>query len=236
MEGRTTALRRATRSSTPTAYERAASAMPDSQTLFIAVGATGFLILLLSLVLGELGGHDGELGGHGDAGGPGDLGHEAGSPGGPPVDAVGHIPDGSAALDAPTWFSIRVLAVSLVGFGAAGFIAVAAGGPALIAWPVAAAGFLAVGAATHRFILKPLARQQYNSLTSRYGYIGRTGVVTLDILPHGTGQVTFHDRAGARITQTASSDHHEGVPKGTAVTVVDLVDGGVLVHRSAFSD
>ncbi len=312
--------------------------MPDSQTIFIAIGSTGFLVLLLSVVLGEIGGHGeigehggdfgghgGELGGHGsdlsghggdlsgqageagghvgelgghagevggsmgDAGGHlddvgghgGDLSGQAGEVGGstgdagghlsdvdgPSGDAVGHagdaggqpsdlgltaasgaasgsdagpaaqgVPEGSADLDAPTWRSIRVLAVSLVGFGAAGFIATSSGVPALLAWPVAAAGFLAVGAAAYRFILKPLAAQQYNSMTSRYGWIGRTGVVTLDILPYGTGQVTFHDRQGARITQTASSDLAEGIPKGSAVTITDLNPGGVVVHRSAFSD
>lgn len=194
--------------------------MPDSQTIFIAVGATGFLILLLSLVLGELGGGDGELGHDSD------LSAETGD---------SAIPEGSAELDAPTWFSIRVLAVSLVGFGAAGFAAAASGVPGLFSWPVAAVGFFAVGAATNHYILKPLGRQQYNSLTSRYGWIGRPAVVTLDILPHGTGQVTFHDRAGARITQTASSDLDEGVPKGSAVTITDLTKSGVVVHRSSFS-
>ena len=291
--------------------EGSPSVMPDSQTIFIAVGSTGFLILLLSVLLGEigghggefggsagevgghggeLGGHSGELGGHtGDAGGSvggvggsmGDAGGHLGDAGGPMGDAGGHpgdfggsvgdagghagegaghsgpatdangpsatgpgangvgangVPEGSADLDAPTWRSIRVLALSLVGFGAAGFIATSSGVPALLAWPVAAAGFLAVGSTAYRFILKPLAAQQYNSMTSRYGWIGRTGVVTLDILPYGTGQVTFHDRQGARITQTASSDRAEGVPKGSAVTITDLTSGGVMVHRSAFSD
>jgi membrane protein implicated in regulation of membrane protease activity len=207
--------------------------MPDSQTIFIAVGSTGFLILLLSVLLGEIGGHGGELGGHGG---------ELGGHGGPMGDAGDHaagphgVPEGSADLDAPTWRSIRVLSVALVGFGAAGFIASSSGGPALLSWPLAAGGFLAVGAAAYRFILKPLAAQQYNSMTSRYGWIGRTGVVTLDVLPHGTGQVTFHDRQGARITQTASSDVSEGIPRGSAVTITDLTPGGVVVHRSAFSD
>jgi membrane protein implicated in regulation of membrane protease activity len=218
--------------------------MPDSQTIFIAVGATGFLILLLSVLLGEIGGHGGEFGGHGGefGGHGGEFGGHAGEVGGHGGDAGGQgagaheVPEGSADLDAPTWRSIRVLSVALVGFGAAGFIATSAGMPALLAWPVAAAGFVAVGAAAYRFILKPLAAQQYNSMTSRYGWIGRTGVVTLDILPHGTGQVTFHDRQGARITQTATSDLSEGVPKGSPVTITDLTRGGVVVHRSAFSD
>jgi hypothetical protein len=251
--------------------------MPDSQSIFIAVGAVGFLVLLLSVLLGEIGGGDGELGheaggGLGDAGGSGGaggglgndglgsggignggLGHGAGSGG--LGDAAGSggagdgvvdagtggadypsVPEGSADLEAPSWFSIRVLAISLVGFGVAGFSAAYLGVPTLIAWPIAAVGFLAVGAAAHRFILKPLARQQYNSLTSRWGWIGRPAVVTLDILPHGTGQVTFHDRQGARITQTASSDLGEDIPKGAAVTITELKPGGVVVHRSAFSD
>ncbi|GAB3254207.1 NfeD family protein [Kineosporia babensis] len=223
--------------------------MPDSQTLFIAAGATGFLILLLSVLLGEFGGGDGELGHEAAAPGPeidgpgiDGAGPEIDGPAGVPgeiasgFDAGNDIPEGSAEIDAPHWFSIRMLSVSLVGFGAAGFIASYSGVYPIFAWPIAAAGFLAVGAGANRWILKPLARQQYNSLSSRWGWVGRTGVVTLDILPHGTGQVTFHDRAGGRITQTATSDLGEGIPKGSPVTITDLKKDGVVVHRSSFSD
>jgi membrane protein implicated in regulation of membrane protease activity len=124
----------------------------------------------------------------------------------------------------------------MVGFAAVGFIADSIGLPALLSWPLAAVGFLVVGAGTYFLILKPLAAQQYNSLMSRYNYVGQNAVVTLGILPGGTGQVTFRDRQGARVTQTASSDLNEAVSKGATVKIVDLVPGGVVVHYNSFSD
>jgi hypothetical protein len=195
--------------------------MPGSEGVFIAVGGIGFLVLLVSLLLGEIFEHGMEFG-H-DL----DVMHEV---------SPGHDPSGSTDLPAPSWLSIRVLAASLVGFSAAGFIAAFVGLPGFVSWPLAAAGFLAVGAGTYFLILKPLAAQQYNSLMSRYSYVGQDAVVTLDILPAGIGQVTFRDRQGARVTQTALSDLSEAVSKGATVRIVDLVPGGVVVHRNSFSD
>jgi hypothetical protein len=195
--------------------------MHGSESLFIAIGGIGFLILFISLLLGEIFEHEAEFG-H-DL----ELIHEV-SPG-------FDLPD-SIDLPAPSWLSIRVLAASLVGFAAVGFIAEYLGLPGFLTWPLAAAGFLAVGAGSYFLILKPLAAQQYNSLMSRYSYVGQDAVVTLDILPAGTGQVTFHDRQGARVTQMASSDLSETVLKGVTVKIIDLVPGGVVVHRNSFSD
>jgi membrane protein implicated in regulation of membrane protease activity len=193
--------------------------MPGSESVFIAIGGIGFLVLFISLVFGEIFEHEAEFG-H-DL----ELVHEV----------AGHdLPD-SFDLSAPSWLSIRVLAASLVGFAAVGFIAEFIGLPGFLSWPLAATGFLAVGAGTYFLILKPLSAQQYNSLMSRYNYVGQDAVVTLDILPAGTGQVTFHDRQGARVRQTASSDVKEAVPKGATVKIVDLVPGGVVVHRNSFS-
>ena len=142
-------------------------------------------------------------------------------------------PTGSPAL---SWLSLRVAAVSMVGFGAAGFSADYLGLPGFVSWPLAGAGFLLVGAGTHALILKPLAAQQYNSLMSRYNYVGQDAVVTVGIRPGGLGQVTFRDRQGARVRQTASSDQPAAVAQGVTVQIVDLVPGGVVVHHNSFSD
>jgi membrane protein implicated in regulation of membrane protease activity len=209
------------------------------QTAFIAVGAIGFLLLMVSLLLGEFGDHDVELG-H-DTG----LGHDTETPhttetgtrgsGGLEAPDLRKGPVGGA-LYAPSRWSMRVLAASAVGFGAAGFTAAALGLPPALSWSAAIAGFLAVGSATYSWILKPLARQQYNSLLSRYSHVGRDAVVTLEILPGGWGQVTFRDRQGARVTQTARSDLPEAVRTGAAVKIVDVFDGGVVVHRNTLAD
>lgn len=204
-----------------------------SQTAFIAVGAIGFLLLLVSLLLGELGDHDAELG-HDT-----EFGHdtETGTGGAGGLEAPDRRSEpAGGALYAPSRWSLRVLAASAVGFGAAGSTAVALGLPPVLSWSAAVAGFLAVGSATYSWILKPLARQQYNSLLSRYSYVGRDAVVTLEILPGGWGQVTFRDRQGARVTQKARSDLPEAVGTGAVVKVVDLFEGGVVVHRNTFAD
>jgi membrane protein implicated in regulation of membrane protease activity len=195
--------------------------MPGSEGVFIAIGGIGFLVLFVGLLFGEIFEHGMEFG-H-DL----DVMHEV---------SLGHDLPGSSDLPAPSWLSIRVLAASLVGFSAVGFIADFIGLPGFLTWPLAAAGFLAVVAGTYFLILKPLSAQQYNSLMSRYSYVGQDAVVTLDILPAGTGQVTFRDRQGARVTQTASSDLSEAVSKGATVKIVDLVPGGVVVHRNSLSD
>jgi len=186
------------------------------------VGTTGFLLLAISVLLGEFLHHD--FGVSHDVG----LPHDVGTPGG--VEA----PDGHGG-DEPSWLSVRVIAASAVGFGASGFVAASLGLPPFASWPVAAAGFVAVGAGAYFAILRPLARQQYNSLLSRYSYVGRDAVVTLDILPGGSGQVTFRDRQGARVTQNATSDVPDAVAKGARVRIVDVADGGVVVHRNRFS-
>lgn len=195
--------------------------MPASEGAFVTIGLIGFLILLSSFVFGEIAEHSMEFG-H-DLEVPHEVsgGHELGAP---------------TELQVPSWLSLRVLAASSVGFGAVGFIADFTGLPEFLSWPLAAVAFLTMGAGTYFLILKPLAAQQYNSLLSRYSYIGRDALVILDILPDRPGQVTFRDRQGARVTQTASSDLRAAVSKGATVRIVDLVPGGVVVHLNPFSD
>jgi membrane protein implicated in regulation of membrane protease activity len=200
-----------------------------SQTAFVAIGAAGFLLLLLGLLLG---GHDAEAGHDIEAGHDVEPGHD--------VEAHLEAPDRrtlpvGGALHEPSRWSLRVLAASAVGFGATGSVAAAAGLPPALSWPLAAVGFLAVGSATYSWILRPLARQQYNSLLSRYSYVGRDALVTVEILPGGSGQVTFRDRHGARVVQTARSDEPDAVSAGTAVQIVDVYDGGVVIHRNRFA-
>jgi membrane protein implicated in regulation of membrane protease activity len=209
--------------------------MHGSEAAFVAIGAIGFVVLLTSLLLGDLFGHGVELG-HGlEVGHAVDLGH--GAEVGHGAD-VGHGAEVRPELNAQndlSWLSVRVLAASMVGFAAVGFVAAYLGLPTFLSWPLAAVGFLAVGAGTYVLILKPLAAQQYNSLMSRYNYVGQDAVVTLEILPGGTGQVTFRDRQGARVSQTASSDLDEAIAKDSPVKIVALAPGGVVVHYNTFS-
>ncbi|HST86626.1 MAG TPA: hypothetical protein VLL08_33115 [Kineosporiaceae bacterium] len=187
--------------------------MHGSEAVFVALGTIGFLVLVLNLLLGGFIEHGFE------ASHEVDFGHPA------PTD-----------LHGPSWLSVKVVAASMVGFGAFGYVSSSAGLPDLISWPVAAAGFFAVGAGAYFLILKPLAGQQYNSLMSSYNYVGQDAIVTLEITAGGIGQVTFQDRQGARVTQTATSRLGEAVIKGTQVKIVDIVQNGVVVHHNSLSD
>jgi len=189
--------------------------MHGSEAVFVALGTIGFLVLVLNLLLGGFVEHGFE------------ASHEV---------HLGHGAEASGHLQGPSWLSVKVIAASLVGFGAFGYVASSAGLPDLINWPVAASGFFAVGAGAYFLILKPLAGQQYNSLMSRYSYVGRDAIVTLEITSGGIGQVTFHDRQGARVTQTATSSLGEAIVLGTQVRIVDIAENGVVVHHNSLSE
>jgi membrane protein implicated in regulation of membrane protease activity len=184
-----------------------------SETTFIVVGAVGLVLLVLSFVLGELFEHDVE------------LSHEV------EIDHGAEVTSGSVAdmAQVPSWLSTKVITASMVGFGAFGYVAADSGLLAFLSWPIAAAGFVLVGAGTFFFVLKPLARQQSNSLLSSQSYVGCEGVLTLDILEGGSGQVTFNDRAGAHVVRVAVSPHGEALPKGARVLIIDIGENEKLV-------
>lgn len=199
--------------------------MSGLETAFVAIGAVGFLLLLLTFVLGELWGDH-------------DFAADHAVEHGPSIDAglVAEADQAAGAGEAaPSWLSSRVIAASVVGFGSAGYLAAAVGLPGWLCWPVAAAGFFAVGVGTYFLVLRPLASQQYNSLLSEWNYVGGDAEVTLDIVPAGIGQVTFRDRQGARVTRTARADVTEPIPRGATVRIVGLEPGVVVVHQNPFA-
>ena len=183
--------------------------MTLSEKLFIAIGAVGFLVLLGSFLLGEVIQLDHDLSGEVGAGADHDLS----------TDNLGE----------PSWFSLKVITASMVGFGASGYIASANGIPDALAWPVALAGALAIGAGTFYLVLKPLAKQQSNSLLSRESYRGLAGEVTLAITDTQPGLVRFRDRNSALVTQRAVLADGGPLPAGAKVLIVDINETGVIV-------
>jgi len=180
-----------------------------SETVFLAIGAVGFLLLLFSLLLGEVFEHEIE------------ISHDI---------EVGHDVGSSHDLNTPSWFSVKVIAASMVGFGGIGYLTASSGAPATLAWLLAALGFVAVGAGTFFLVLKPLAKQQSNTLLSRTSYRGTEGVITLSITPTDMGQVVFLDRNGARVTQSAvSATEGEAIAQNTPVVIIDIIPRGVTV-------
>lgn len=180
--------------------------MAVSEALFLVVGGIGGLWLAVSVLLGAVT----DLGHHGVGGHAGDA----------------HAGDGGA----PTWLSASVVAAALFALGATGYTALRYQAATPLAWAVAVVGGLLVGFCALRFVLRPLARQQHNSLIGRDAYVGCRGRVTLRIPAGGRGQVAFADPQGAMVYERAASTGDE-LAGGAHVLVVDLTADGVVVER-----
>ncbi|WP_166283763.1 YqiJ family protein [Motilibacter deserti] len=192
--------------------------MNSSEVVFLIAAGVGFALLAVTLVLGEILGHG--L----------DSGHEVVATHG--IEVPGDpLPAGLATPegDGPSWLSTRVLTAALTGFGVVGYCAVAVGLPQPAAWPVAAIGGVGLGAAVQVLVLRPLARQQSNSLISSSTYEGLAGRVTLRIPEGGSGQVSFRDASGARVVRTASAPGEPALERGTAVFIALATERGVVV-------
>ncbi len=124
--------------------------------------------------------------------------------------------------DGLSWFSIKVLAASMVGFGAFGVIATAIGLPGFIAWIIAGIGFFAVGFSVYKLIIKPLSRMESNTLISRDSYMNRTATVVLAILPDRPGRVRFKDDQGALVEEIAYATESHVIPAGQQVAIYEV--------------
>lgn len=182
--------------------------LSGSESLFIAVGVLGFLVLVVSLLFGELL----EFGDGFDIDFDGDVELDSG-------------------LDSPTpsWLNAKVLAASMVGFGAFGYVAAQVNPPLSLDWLAAAAGFFLVGFGALVFVVKPLAKQQSNSLLGRSSFVGSVGTISLSIPNHGVGQVIFTDKNGARAVQPAITTDGQAMPADTSVLIIDIAQDGVIV-------
>lgn len=182
--------------------------MSGSESVFVVVAAVGFLLLLISLIFGDFE-HDMEFDGA-------DVDHDV-------------IGDGFV----PSWFSMKMLAASAVGFGLFGYVPSSYGAPPFVSWPLALIGLLAVGAGTFFLVLKPLAKQQSNSLLSKESYRGLTAKVTTSIQPGRPGIVSFYDANGAYVSERAILVDDDSVPPGAEVFIVDINQSGVTVMPSS---
>ena len=174
--------------------------------IYAAIGAFGFLFLLLMLFVGELFGGDHDVAGHDH-----DVAHD-GDAGGPSI------------------FSARIMASFLTAFGVGG----AAGRFYGFGHPVASgmgvvAGIVMAGA-VYQFA-KILYSQQASSEVRMAGLVGRTAEVTVAIQADGVGQValTF---GGERTEHIARSEDGAAVPRGAEVTITALRGDSVVVRRA----
>src|SRR5262245_55009457 len=159
--------------------------------IYAAIGAFGFLFLLIMLFVGEIFGGDHDFGGH-------DVSHDADSGG-------------------PSLFSARIMSSFLTAFGVGGAVGRFYG----LGHPAAAGVGVAAGAVVSGIVYqfaRVLYSQQASSEIRMAGLVGRGAEVTVAIPEKGVGQValTF---GGERTEHIARSADGAAVPRGAEVTI-----------------
>lgn len=193
--------------------------------VYLVVLLVSVLLLVAALVLGV--GHDADVSHDLEAGSGPDAGDGIASHDGSGHDSAGH--GGDVAADGPSWVSGRVILGAAAGFGAFGLGAQAAGLAGWVTLPIAVAGFVGMAVVIRQLVLRPMWRQQSNSLLSRDSYVGSRGHVTLGIRSGESGLVRFLDRNGTPVTDFAVTADGLALPAGTAVLVVDVTPQHVVV-------
>jgi len=176
--------------------------------IYAAIGAFGFLFLIVMLFVGELFGGDHEI--HaGDIGADhGDIGHEGG----------------------PSIFSARVMASFLTAFGVGGVVARYYGLSHPAASGVGVVAGIVMSGLVYQFA-RILYSQQASSEVHMAGLVGRPAEVTVGIPQGGVGQVTL-EYGGERTTQIARSSGGEAIPPGTVVVVKAVLGDSIVVERT----
>jgi len=173
-----------------------------TSAVFIAIAFAG-LVLLIG---GSIFGHDHDH----------DFGH-------------GFDPGDGGAEPTASIFSTKVIAMFIIGFGAAGFVArYHNSGPEVASlWGVACG--LLLGFVMY-LILRLIYSQQSNSLASSTGAVGHSGVVTIGIDPGHIGEVEV-TMGSLQRTYQARAEGPSGIAKGSTIEVVKCQGGQVVVKQ-----
>jgi membrane protein implicated in regulation of membrane protease activity len=175
--------------------------------IYAAIGAFGFLFLVVMLFVGEVVGGDHDV--HVDvAGDHGDVSHEGG----------------------PSIFSARVMASFLTAFGVGGVVARYYGLSHPAASGVGVVAGIVMSGLVYQFA-RILYSQQASSEVHMAGLVGRSAEVTVGIPQGGVGQVTL-EYGGERTTQIARSSGGEAIPPGTVVVVKAVLGDSIVVERT----
>jgi membrane protein implicated in regulation of membrane protease activity len=176
--------------------------------IYATIAFVGFVFLLVMLFVGELFGHDHDLGGH-DGGiehGDGDVG------GGPSV------------------FSSRIMAAFVTAFGVGGVVARYYN----LSHPASSGVGIATGAVMAGLVYqfaKILYSQQASSELHMSRLVGHSAEVTVAIPADGVGQISL-SVAGERTEHVARSKDGRAVTRGTQVVVTALGGDSVVVEKS----
>ena len=171
--------------------------------IYVAIGAFGFLFLMILLFMGDIGG-DHDVGLHDAAGGHGDADH-----GGPGI------------------FSARVMASFLTAFGVGGII----GRYYQLSHPAASGLGVATGvimsAVVYQFA-RVLHSQQASSTVRVASLVGRSAEVSIAIPAGGVGQIALL-AGGERIEQVARSADGGAIARGAEVVITALRGDSLVV-------
>lgn len=173
--------------------------------IYAAIATFGFLLLIVMLVAGDIGGDHDLAADHG--------GFEHGDVGGPSV------------------FSIRIMAAFLTAFGVGGVLARYYG----LSHPSASGIGVVAGAIMAGLVFqfaKILYSQQASSEVHMAGLVGMSAEVTVAIADGGVGQIMI-TAGGERSEHIARSADGRGVPRGAEVVITGLRGDSVIVARPA---
>lgn len=170
--------------------------------IFISLALASFILVAGSFLFG----HDG------------DVGH----------DDMGHDVDGGGAEPTISVFSTKVIGTLIMGFGAAGAIAIHYHASMIIASMIGVGCGVVLGALMY-FILEIFYSQQSTSLVETSAAVGCTGAVTVSIAEGETGEVGLY-LEGVYRTFSATSQDGKAIPKGKTVVIVKTVGSHLVVE------
>ncbi len=172
--------------------------------LFATIGILGFAILLVSLLFG----HDQD---HDFSG----TDHDA-------------LSDGDGG---PSIFSMKMLAIAMVGFGVTGFGVIAGTDWTMLVASLFGMGGAAVMGLIGFTIIKSVWRQQASSTITRADIIGAMGRLIDAIPAGGVGQIACSVRGREDTYMARTKDGHT-IPLGSTVRIVDKVGQHVIVEEA----
>ena len=176
--------------------------------IYAAIALVGFVFLLVMLFVGEVFGHDHDLGGH-----DGGIEHGAGEVGG-----------------GPSVFSTRIMAAFITAFGVGGVVARYYN----LSHPASSGVGIATGAVMAGLVYqfaKLLYSQQASSELQMSRLVGRSAEVTVAIPANGVGQVSLNV-AGERTEHVARSKDGGALSRGAQVVITALGGDSVVVQAS----
>ncbi|MCB9892576.1 MAG: NfeD family protein [Planctomycetes bacterium] len=176
-----------------------------AETVYLTCLFVGLFFALGSLLLSNIVGSDGDLGADGA--------------------------DGSDGPHLGPW-SPPVIAIFLVGFGGVGYYTCELGYGLAVSVPVATAGGFVTGGVGAWILAKFIAISEGDSNITSRSLIGAFAEVVTSIPAQGMGEIVVA-AMGSRLTGPAVSAHHEPIPAGSTVRILQIIGGTYHVERSS---